>query len=144
MKVRVMVTVAVLVAVAVLGCTFKSRNPPTSKSLQVSMDEVLKRSAVTQNVTLAVGNTLTVSLGSNYTTPYRWKPNMTIGDSTVVKQTDHSFVQPTIDALGAPGSEVWRFTALKPGTTTVTTSYSSFIGHDTTPKCTYTATVTVQ
>jgi inhibitor of cysteine peptidase len=108
------------------------------------MDDVLKQSVITQNVTLAVGNTLTLKLGSNYTTPYRWTPDTKIGDDTIVKQTGHRFVQPTTDALGAPGTEVWTFTALKPGTTTITTYYTSFVGHDAAPKCAYNATVTVQ
>jgi inhibitor of cysteine peptidase len=143
-KLRVMVAIALLVSLTVLGCTFESRNPPTSKTLQVPIDDVLKQSVITQNVTLAAGYTLTVKLGSNYTTPYRWTADTKIGDSTIVKQTDHRFVQPTTDALGAPGTEVWTFTALKPGTTTITTNYTSFVGRDTTPKCTYLATVTVQ
>ena len=108
------------------------------------MDDVLNQSVIAQNVTLEVGNTLTVKLGSNYSTPYRWKADTKIGDETIVKQTSHEFVQPTTDALGAPGTEVWTFTALKPGITTITTYYTSFVGHDSTPKCTYNATVTVQ
>ena len=143
-KIRLLVTVAMLVSSMLVGCTFQSRNPPTSRTLQVPMDDVLKQSVITQNVTLAVGNTLTVELGSNYTTPYRWTPDMKIGDETIVKQTGHRFVHPTTDALGAPGTEVWTFTAVKPGTTTISTYYASFVGRDATPKCTYNATVTVQ
>ncbi|OIN79472.1 protease inhibitor I42 family protein [Mycobacterium malmoense] len=143
MRLRV-VAVAVLVASTVVGCAFPSRNPPTSKTLQVPMSRVLKQSIIAQNATLAVGNTLTVKLGSNYSTPYRWMANMKIGDSTIVRQNSHEFVQPTSDALGAPGTEVWTFTALKPGTTTITTSYASIVGKDTKPVCTYTANVTVQ
>jgi inhibitor of cysteine peptidase len=139
-----MVAVALLVSLTVLGCTFPSRNPPSTKALQVPIEDVLKQSVITQNVTLAVGNTLIVKLGSNYSTPYRWKGDTKIGDSTIVKQTSHRFVQPTTDALGAPGTEVWTFTALKAGTTTITTSYTSFVGKDTKPACTYTANVTVQ
>lgn len=108
------------------------------------MDDVLKQSVITQNVTLSVGYTLTVKLGSNYTTPYRWTADTKIGDPTIVKQTSHQFVQPTTDALGAPGTEVWTFTALKPGITTITTYYTSFVGRDQTPKSTFNATVTVQ
>ena len=143
-KIRRLVTVAMLVSSMLVGCTFPSRNPPTSKSLQVSMDEVLEQSVITQNVTLAVGNTLTLKLASNYTTPYRWTADTKIGDSTIVKQTSHEFVHPTTDARGAPGTQVWTFTALKPGTTTITTYYTSFVGRDATPKCAYNATVTVQ
>jgi inhibitor of cysteine peptidase len=143
-NVRVVLAVVVLVASTAMGCTFASRNPPTSQTLQVPMDDVLKQNAITQNVTLAVGNTLTVKLGSNYSTPYRWKPDTKIGDSTIVKQTSHEYVQPTSDALGAPGTEEWTFSALKPGRTTISTSYASIVGKDNKPVCTYTANVTVQ
>ncbi|MGE2816168.1 protease inhibitor I42 family protein [Mycobacterium heidelbergense] len=144
MKIRLLVTVAMLVTSTLVGCTFQSRNPPTSTTLEVSMDDVLKQSVITQNTTLAVGNTLTLKLGSNYTTPYRWRAETKIGDPTILKQTSHAFVQPTSDALGAPGTEVWTFEVLKPGITTITTYYTSFVGHDPTPKCTYNATVTVR
>lgn len=144
MKTRPLLAVAVLVASIAVGCAFGSRNPPTSQTLQVPMHDVLNQSAITQNATLAVGNTLTVKLGSNYATPYRWTIDTKIGDPTIVKQTGHEFVQPTSDALGAPGTEVWTFAALKPGTTTVSTSYSSIVGKDTKPVCAYTAIVTVQ
>jgi inhibitor of cysteine peptidase len=143
-KIRILVTVAMLVSLMLVGCAFQSRDPPSTKTLQVSMDDVLKQSVITQNVTLAVGNTLTVKLASNYTTPYRWTPDTKIGDDTIVKQTGHRFVHPTTDALGAPGTEVWTFTALKPGTTTISTSYASFVARDAPPKCAYNATVTVQ
>lgn len=144
MRIRLLVAVVVLASSMVSGCHFASRNPPSTKTLQVPMDDVLRHSVITQNITLAVGNTLVVRLGSNYTTPYRWKPQTQIGDPSVLKQNGHEFVQPTSDALGAPGTEVWTFSALKPGTTTITTSYASIVGKDPKPTCTYTATVTVQ
>ncbi len=144
MKVRLLVAVVVLASSMVAGCHFASRNPPSTKILQVPMDDVLRQSVITQDITLAVGNTLVVKLGSNYSTPYRWKPETQIGDPSVLKQDSHEFVQPTSDALGAPGTEVWTFSALKPGTTGITTSYVSIVGKDPKPTCTYTATVTVR
>ncbi|MEE2852504.1 MAG: protease inhibitor I42 family protein [Actinomycetota bacterium] len=144
MRVRLLATVAVLMLSTVVGCHFASRNPPSTKTLQVPMNDVLTQSEIKQSVTLSVGNTLVVELGSNYTTPYRWTPDTTIGDASVIKQLGHQFVQPTSDALGAPGNEEWTFAALKPGSTTVSTSYTSFVGKDAKPACTYTLTVTVQ
>ncbi|MDR3654132.1 MAG: protease inhibitor I42 family protein [Mycobacterium sp.] len=144
MKVRLLVAVVVLASSMVAGCHFASRNPPSTKILQVPMDDALRQSVIAQNITLAVGNTLHVKLGSNYSTPYRWKPQTLIGDPSVLKQDSHEFLQPTSDALGAPGTEVWTFSALIPGTTTITTSYASIVGKDPKPTCTYTATVTVQ
>lgn len=143
-KIRLLVTVAMLVSPMLAGCHFASRNPPSTKTLQVPMKDVLTENVITQNITVAVGNTLIVKLGSNYTTPYRWTPETTVGDPGIVKQLSHEFVPPSSDALGAPGTEVWTFAALKPGTTTIGTSYTSFVGNDPKPACTYTATVTVQ
>jgi inhibitor of cysteine peptidase len=143
-KLRLLTTVAVLVSSAALGCTFGTRNPPSTKTLEVPINEVLKQSVITQNITLAVGNTLKVKLGSNFTTPYRWTADAKIGDSTIVKQTSHEFVKPTSGSRGASGTEVWTFTALKAGTTTISTNYANIVASDTKLVCTYTANVTVQ
>lgn len=144
MKVRLLGAVAVLMLSTVVGCHFASRNPPSTTTVQVSMNDVLARSEISQSVTLAVGNSLVVELGSNYTTPYRWTPDTTIGDSAIIKQLSHEFVPPTSDALGAPGTEKWTFTALKPGATTIRTSYTSFVDKDAKPACTYTLNLVVQ
>ena len=143
-NIRLLVAVVLLVSSVVSGCNFQSRNPPSTKTLQVPMTDVLTQDVVTQNITLAVGNRLIVKLGSNYSTPYRWTPDMKIGDPAIIKQNSHEFVPPSSDALGAPGTEMWTFTALKPGTTTMTTSYTSFVAKNSKPGCTYTAHVTVQ
>lgn len=73
-KVRLLATVAALILSTVLGCHFESRNPPSTKTLQVPMNDVLTQSDISQNITLAVGNTLVVQLGSNYTTPTGGRP----------------------------------------------------------------------
>src|SRR6516225_382568 len=105
-KIRLSVTVAMLVSSMLVGCHFASRSPSPNKILQVPMDDVLKQSVITQSVEMTAGNTLTIKLGSNYSTPYRWTIETKVGDSTIVKQTDHRFVQPISDTLGAPGTEV--------------------------------------
>lgn len=143
-KITLLVAIVVLGSSAASGCSFESRTPSSNKTLQVSMDDVLHEDSITQNVSLGVGNTLTVKLGSNYSTPYRWQADARIGDSSIVRQTGHRYMQPTTDRMGAPGTEVWTFDMLKPGTTTVTTYYSSFVGKDSKPVCIYTAIVTVR
>ncbi|CAM4087021.1 putative secreted protein [Mycobacterium basiliense] len=142
MKIRLLVIVAMLV-LAVAGCTNRGRLPAT-KTIDVPMDEVLKESSIERQVSLSVGDTLKVTLGSNYTTPYRWTEDTTIGDTTVLEQISHRYVRPDTDVMGAPGTEVWTFSALRPGTTTITTGYSSFVGSDNSPTCTFTAKVTVR
>jgi inhibitor of cysteine peptidase len=138
-----MVIVAMLVSSAVLGCSTGSRAAST-ETIEVSMDDVLKQSAITRDATLAVGDTLKVTLGSNHSTPYRWTADPKIGDSAILKQTSHVYAHSNTDRMGAPGSEVWTFTALKGGTTTIVAGYASVVGSDTSPTCTFTANVTVK
>jgi len=143
-KTMLLVMVVGLVYSAVSGCTNGPGRQAASKAIQVPMDDVLKQSVIDQDVTLAVGDTLKVSLGSNHTTPYHWTADAKIGDPTILKQTGHDYVRPTSAAMGAPGAEVWMFTALKAGTTTIVTDYTSIVGSDPMPSCTFTARVTVQ
>lgn len=147
MRTRLFLLVVMLVASVVLGGIGCSKGgPQATKTIEVPMDDVLNGSDINRDVTLAVGNTLKVVLGSNHTTPYRWQADAKIGDPTVLKQTSHEFVQPHTDdhRMGAPGTEVWMFTALKTGATTIATTYATFVGGDNTPTCTFTAKVTVQ
>jgi inhibitor of cysteine peptidase len=143
-KARLLVAVAVLMSSAVSGCTDGPGSRGASKTIQVSMDEVLKQSVIGQDVTLAVGDTLKVTLGSNHTTPYHWTADAKIGDSSVLKQTGHDYVRPNSGLMGAAGTEVWMFTALKDGMTTIVTDYLSIVGSDPMPVCTFTARVTVR
>ena len=108
------------------------------------MDDVLNQSVIGRDVALAVGDTLKVTLGSNHTTPYRWTADAKIGDAAIVKQTSHDYVRPNSDLMGAPGTEVWMFAALKAGTTTIVTAYAGIVGSDPMPVCTFTARVTVR
>jgi inhibitor of cysteine peptidase len=141
-KPSLLVMVAVLVVSAAVGCSHGRQ--AATKAIEVSMDDVLTQSLIGRDVTLAVGDTLKVTLGSNHTTPYRWPADAKIGDATIVKQTSHDYVRPKSDLMGAPGTEVWMFAALKPGTTTIVTAYAGIVGSDPTPTCTFTAGVTVK
>ena len=144
MKTRLLVMVVIVVSAAVVGCISGPGSRPASKTIQVSMDDVLKQSVIGQDVTLAVGGTFKLMLGSNHTTPYDWTADARIGDPAILKQTSHDYVRSDSAAMGAPGAEVWMFTALKAGTTTIVTDYTSIVGSDPMPACTFTARVTVQ
>jgi inhibitor of cysteine peptidase len=139
----VLVAVVALVSTAVVGCTDGSSGEKPSKSIEVGIDDVLKKSAVGQDVTLSVGDTLKVTLGSNHTTPYRWNADAKIADTTVLQQTSHRYVQSDSSLVGAPGLEVWTFKAQKPGVTSIVTDYASIVG-DPAPVCTFTSRVTVR
>ncbi|SOJ56008.1 hypothetical protein MSIMFB_03485 [Mycobacterium simulans] len=145
MKTRLIAAVAMfvtLIAVGVVACSTKSQ--AATKTIDVSMDDVLNQTTISRDVTLSVGDTLKVSLGSNHSTPFRWTDDPKIGDSTILTQSSHEYVPAKTDLIGAPGTEVWTFTALKSGTTTVVARYASVVGSDPAPTCTFTANVTVK
>lgn len=144
MKTGLVLVIAVLVSVAVAGCSGGPASRSATKSIEVTIDDVRTQSAIGRDITLAVGDTLKVTLGSNHTTPYRWTADAKIGDPAIVKQTSHDYLRGNPDLMGAPGNEVWMFSALKAGTTTVVTDYASIVGSDPAPVCTFTATVTVK
>lgn len=134
--------VVALISVGVLGCSSKSQ--ATTKTIDVSMDDVLNQRSISRDVTLSVGDTLKVSLGSNHSTPYRWTADPKIGDAAILKQASHEYQHQHTDRIGAPGTEVWTFSALKTGTTTISADYAGIVGSDPAPTCTFTANVTVK
>jgi inhibitor of cysteine peptidase len=141
MKTRLSVIIAMLVSLAVSGCAAGAQ--PTT-TIQVPMGDVLNQKIINRDVALAVGDRLEVSLGANHSTLYRWTAQTQIADPTIVQQTSHEYVAPNPPGIiGAPGTEVWKFNALKTGTTTIVTDYrmSTDPMH---PACTFTANVTVQ
>ena len=142
MKTRLLVIVVMLVSLAVPSCT--SPSPQPTKTIQVSMDDVDNQKVINRDATLAVGDTLEVTLYSNQTTPLRWTADTKIGDPTIVQQTSHEYVQPSNPRglSGGGGTEVWTFKALKAGITTIATDYLT--SDSPTPYCSFTAKVTVQ
>jgi inhibitor of cysteine peptidase len=97
---------------------------PKSVTLEVTLDDFTAQSTITRNITIDVNGTLTVKLGSNPTTGYSWE-DAVIGVTTIIDQTSHEYVAPTAtEVVGAPGTDVWVFTAKSSGSTTITFNYS--------------------
>ena len=72
----------------------------------------------------AVGEELTVTLGSNPTTGFRWSEFAEISDETIVQQTSHIYIAAEEENIvGGAGKEVWTFEALKKGATTIFMEY---------------------
>lgn len=118
----------VLTAAAVLGCeqqqTTATPSEPTLQRIEVSSAELGDQKFITRDVTLSVGDTLEVTLASNPSTGFRWTADTQISDPSVIDQTSHQTVGPTSDLQGAPGTEVWTFSALKAGKATIETDYN--------------------
>jgi predicted secreted protein len=78
-------------------------------------------SAITRHVWVKSGQNVTVSLCENASTGYAWStPHYPAG---AIKLVSHRIVAPTSGLLGAPGTAIWVFKALKPATSTISFSY---------------------
>jgi predicted secreted protein len=61
---------------------------------------------------VAAGKTFDIVLASNQTTGYSWKWDKNTYDSNLISKVSHQYVAPSNKKLmGAPGYEVWTFTA---------------------------------
>jgi len=117
--------VVVLASLGALLCVLSCSCAPTEASVEVSCDDFGALEHVSKEVVVAVGGTVTVTVCSNPTTGFQWA-EAEIGDDAVLEQRDRQFIAPEAKPPlppGSPGKEVWTFTALKKGTSTVSFEY---------------------
>jgi len=122
------------------GCAITS----SKANVEISCEQFQESHHSRNEIQLGVGDTVTVDLCSNPTTGFQWAENPDISDSSVLKQTSHEFIPPESDRLGSAGREVWVFTTLKKGVSTVSFEYSQPWEGGTKNEWTYTLTVTVK
>jgi len=122
---------AAITAAALVGCSGKSETPkadspqaePQTQTIEISYDELLEQKQVSRSISLAVGDFLQVSLGSNASTGDKWAEEMLISDPQVMAQTGHETIAPAAARPGAPGNDVWILQAMESGNTTVSATY---------------------
>lgn len=121
MKLRAILMLFILVPVLwLVACA-----PSTGTSVSVSCDDFGQQNNITKQLTVSSGSSFTVTLCSNATTGYSWSESAQISDPTVVEQVNHETIAPENTGLvGAPGTEVWTFKALKKGTGNIDVQYS--------------------
>jgi inhibitor of cysteine peptidase len=130
MKTKLFLTAFLVVTVlSVVGCTStQEQSTPDKVSLELSTDYFTHVNAVTREVEVAKGGTITVILGSNQTTGFQWSEQAQITDATILEQTSHKFVtleaESGTEVMGASGKEEWTFKALSSGTTIISMEYS--------------------
>jgi inhibitor of cysteine peptidase len=123
MKVENMKRFLVLLLVIItIGCFLPGCSSDTN--VVFTCDDFAKQQNLDAKVTLAPGETVTVTLCSNASTGFSWDETAKIGDTNVLKQAGHRFISSEKDMPGAAGKQEWTFTALKPGTTTAYVEYS--------------------
>ena len=116
-----------ITAASLLGCSDKAESPksqgPQTTTIEISYDELLNQKQISRSVSLALGDYLQLSLGSNASTGYQWEDKLLISDPNVMLQTGHETLAPAADRPGAPGREVWMLQTMNRGETTVSTTY---------------------
>lgn len=126
MNTQLTVTAAMVTILLAAGACSPALDASAAKdaNIEVTVDEFMNNQHIARQVEMSEGGVLTVSLGSNPTTGFGWADVAQIGDETVLQQTESKFVSPENEGLvGASGTQVWSFSALQKGTTTIHTEY---------------------
>jgi predicted secreted protein len=84
-----------------------------------------------------------IELESNPSTGYEWKMT-TAPDESILSLSGDEFIPADTDAVGAPGSHVWKFKALKDGRTNMVFEYARSWETDVPPEKVHNVSVTVQ
>lgn len=116
--------ILVCIVATISLCLFACSPAPAQVSLEATCDDFGNQQHMSKEVEVSVDGSLTVTLCSNATTGYEWSETAQISDQTILQQTDHKFVPPESELVGAPGQEVWTFKALRKGESTISMEYS--------------------
>jgi inhibitor of cysteine peptidase len=141
MKIKLVVLgVLALMSLSLLACAAVA----SAESVVVSINDFNSQNNITKEITVSAGGSFKISLESNATTGFSWPEQAEIGNTAIVKQTDHDNLAPTSDLMGAPGKEVWTFKALEKGTTVIAMEYSRPWENGEQAEWTFDLTVTVK
>jgi len=102
-------------------------------NVEISIDEFLREKHITRQIEITNPGAFVVTLGSNPTTGFSWNENAIIDNGGVLTQIEHKVLAQTgqedvpleeAGIIGAGGKQVWVFTAVKSGETTLFFEYS--------------------
>lgn len=130
MKSKLILICAVLAITLTMSGCLTGPPHPGQICIEASCDDFRKLPAISDELVVVIGDTITVTLCSNPSTGHQWSEAAQISDQAVLQQTEHEFVPPP-KAIGcAPpppgtaGKEIWTFKALKQGESTISMEYS--------------------
>ena len=90
--------------------------------MQAFTSEFIKGSTTNNNISVSVGNIFTLELNTNPSTGFAWQFSQAV-DPQYLQLIEHIYIQGKKNVPGAPGKDLWKFKALKPGTTTFALKY---------------------
>lgn len=113
------------VALVIPAFSVSCGRPAAQESISATCEDFDKQANMVKDVQITMGKTLTVSLCSNKTTGFSWPEKAQIGDPQVAEQTAYKWSAPESSGkVGVPGTEVYTFRALQPGTSVISLAYS--------------------
>ena len=116
----ILMGIVVAALLSLVACSSAAEQAEVS----VDIDDFMEQKHISKEVEVAVDGSLTVTLGSNQTTGFKWELAEITGES-VLEYVDDEYVPPEdTGVVGAGGREIWTFKALKKGTTEVSMEYS--------------------
>ena len=116
----ILMGIVVAALLSLVACSSAAEQAEVS----VDIDDFMEQKHISEEVEVAVDGSLTVTLGSNQTTGFKWEL-AEITDESVLEYVDDEYVPPEDkEVMGAAGEEIWNFKALKKGTTEVSMEYS--------------------
>ena len=105
-------------------CLFACSPSAEQENVTVDCEDFTKVNHLKHEVTVAVDDSLTVTLCSNPSTGFQWGESAQISDQAVLEQLSYKYEAPEGDVPGAPGLAVWTFQALGKGHAIVSMEYS--------------------
>lgn len=115
--------VAVLLALGAASLALGAK-APTAVKIEMTTDDFAAESNVTRTVSIPVGGTLTIALGSNPSTGFSWSEPPAVSNAAVLEQTSNKLLLPEAkNIVGQPATQAWTVRALEPGTSTVNMTY---------------------
>jgi predicted secreted protein len=105
---------------------------PSTLNVEISIDELSREKHIARQIEITYPGALVVTLGSNPTTGFSWNEDAITDDVGVLTQIEHKVLTQTghenvpieeTGIIGASGKEVWIFTAVNSGETTLSFEY---------------------
>lgn len=115
----------ILMSLLLFGC----KTTPKQVSIEVSCEDFHENQHISDEIEVAVGGTITLTLCSKPSTNLQWKPIACCPlVSYIIAEEDHKFIPPeeagdTPPAPGTPGKEIWLYKAYNEGSATISLDY---------------------
>lgn len=121
MKFRILVVCVMLLAVTLLSSCLSSY---IVINIDVTCDEFeAKSNTIGNEFEIEVNDKIRVKLCANPSTGFTWVSKMD-DENEVMKLEKQEYVEPDTELVGASGTDVWTFRAMKEGTALITLEYS--------------------